>query len=102
MAELFCVKNARVILRDRILDGHAVLCRDGVIEAILPERIKPAAITLTSRIPARLSAVILMIFFALDFFMAATSIVLFRQMYDVLKIIVDDIIHREVVQRVDA
>lgn len=37
MAELFCIKNARVILRDRILENHAVLCRDGVIEAILPE-----------------------------------------------------------------
>ena len=37
MAELLCIKNARVILRDRILENHAVLCRDGVIEAILPE-----------------------------------------------------------------
>ena len=37
MAELLCIKNARVILRDRVLENHAVLCRDGVIAEILPE-----------------------------------------------------------------
>lgn len=37
MSERLIIRNARLLRGDEILTGHALLCRDGVIEAILPD-----------------------------------------------------------------
>lgn len=37
MAELLHIKNAKIVTRDGILEGKALLCRDGVIEDVLPD-----------------------------------------------------------------